>query len=162
MVNRMKTPARTIEYLTPEAKHLDQQIRQACKDHGLTLADLAHKAGISPQTLHNIRSGAVAAPREKTREALEDALGWMRGGWEDARQGRTPARRDATANTPIPPGDGFRWTRRPDGIVDYWYTIKIGDAEHTLHVADVHNKGPEAIRAALEKSAIALKAVHSV
>lgn len=150
-----------IDHLTDDAQRLDNQITQRCAELGITLTELAHRMGVTPQTLHNIRRGAVQ-PRLQTQVALEDALGWERGGYDTARAGGTPRLKDTTPNAPIPPGIGFRRTHRPDGTTDYWYTVHIRGEDYTLHVADIHNRSPEEIETEMKNAATALRIAAAV
>lgn len=154
----------TLSYKTPQAKAFDHQLNERRKELGLSFPELAARIGLSQQGLRNVRQGTTE-PREATVEGIETALGWARGGYAIAQTGKTPPLRTAPegSNTPVmPPGKGFRWSVRPNKIIDYWYTLKIGDKEITLHVPDVENLGKETIRAELEKSVIALKIAHTM
>lgn len=105
-----------IDHLTDDAQRLDNQITQRCAELGITLTELAHRMGVTPQTLHNIRRGAVQ-PRLQTQVALEDALGWERGGYDTARAGGTPRLKDTTPNAPIPPASASAAPTAPTALL---------------------------------------------
>ncbi|WP_160050725.1 helix-turn-helix transcriptional regulator [Nocardiopsis sp. FR4] len=71
------------------AYRFDRALSRACEDQSLTLAEFAEAIGKSDQALRNIRYG-TSSPRPDTIARIEEAAGWDIGGYEQAREGKTP------------------------------------------------------------------------
>lgn len=59
----------------------------------LTWPGLAKRAGISPRTLYDIRSGERNSYHPETLDRLESGLGWEHGSIDRVLSGRAPARK---------------------------------------------------------------------
>lgn len=86
-------------YQTWEACRFDEQLNKACEAQGIDLQDVASRIGKSVQALRNVRYG-ISSPRASTIADIEAALHWVPGGYEQARQGKTPA--SAPREDPLP------------------------------------------------------------
>jgi len=60
---------------TEERRTLAQWVTEKRNERGWTVADLAREAELSLPAVYNIESGRITNPRERTRKALERALG---------------------------------------------------------------------------------------
>jgi predicted ATPase/class 3 adenylate cyclase/Tfp pilus assembly protein PilF len=60
---------------TPSEGTFGDLLRQLRKDVGLTGAELAERAGLSPRGLNDLERGARTTPRRETAQLLADALG---------------------------------------------------------------------------------------
>ncbi|GAA1466300.1 helix-turn-helix transcriptional regulator [Nocardiopsis exhalans] len=107
-------------YQTWEACRFDEQLNKACEAQGIDLQDVASRIGKSVQALRNVRYG-ISSPRASTIADIEAALHWVPGGYEQARQGKTPA--SAPREDPPAPEEAkperlrylFRTVHSPEG-----------------------------------------------
>ncbi|MGW5877859.1 helix-turn-helix domain-containing protein [Nocardiopsis terrae] len=76
----------------------DRALSRACEDQSLTLAEFATAIGKTDQALRNIRHG-TSSPRPDTVARIEEVAGWEVGGFEQAREGKTPAPRVTAARS---------------------------------------------------------------
>lgn len=61
--------------MTQAAKMFGKRLRQMRTDRGLTIEDLAHRAGLAGSTVYRFEAGKLALPRADTLQALAQVLG---------------------------------------------------------------------------------------
>jgi transcriptional regulator with XRE-family HTH domain len=143
-------------YESWEAYRLDRALMRACERRGLSLADFAKAIGKTDQALRNIRHG-ISNPRADTISRIEEAAGWDIGGYEQARQGKSPAPRTTVAQQParfafllrvVPAKSGRPYTPRDVAkeLRQGGFDITTGQVEALIETWD---GAPEGLEAAL-------------
>ncbi|MEE2040140.1 hypothetical protein Q8791_23255 [Nocardiopsis sp. CT-R113] len=134
---------------TVRAQRISAALNRARGIRGEKWSEIAAGARVSEPTLRHIRATG-AMPQVKTIHGLESHFGWSAGTVLAIYNGEPAPEQAPITNEPAPPpGKGFRWAERPDGVTDYYLTFEIGGQEVDLRIADLDGEGREAMQAKL-------------